>query len=414
MNNPTYIFLDTNIFIHFKNFEEINWKHELGLNNEFEIVLAPIIIDELDKHKYNQNQKISRRVKKLLPRIENMIIEKRITLITKRPFNSTFEYYNLDKSEQDDCLLATILEFKENERDVIYITNDTGPRLKAGTLNIKSKKINENLIIDNDDDEVIKENKKLKNEINEIKNTRPIINFSFTNGKENFLRKKNNLLPEKKEFIKKTLSSEKAKYSFLEVENPNPDDDSFTALRKMFNSLSDSQIKRYNENLDKYFESFESYIDSLYEQKLYNNNVLEINLLIKNNGNKPAEDLDIFIQFPEGLQILNRNRIKQIAKTKPKLPEKPKPSPIDIGYMSSYSPQSNLNKYSYEVDYLINKNNEIHFHTKTVKHNQVCEIDSIYVLYDDISDAQAFQISYKIQVSNLSKQIDGVLNINFE
>lgn len=343
-----------------------------------------------------------------------MIIEKKIILITKRPLNCTFEQYNLDKSEQDDCLLATILEFKENEHDIIYITNDTGPRLKAATLNIKSKKISESLIIDNDDDEVIKENRKLKSEINEIKNTRPIINFSFKNGKENFFRKKNNLLPVKKEFIEKTLSTEKAKYPFLEAENPDPNDDNFTTIRKMFNSLSDSQIKIYNANLEKYFESFESYIDSLYEQKLYNNNVLEVNLLIHNNGNKPAEDLDIFIQFPEGLKIINKNRIKQIAKTKPKLPERPKPSPIDISYMSTYFPQSNLNKYSYDVDYLINKNNEIHFHTKTLKHNQTCDIDSIYVVYDDIDYAQAFQITYKIQVSNLSKQIDGVLNINFE
>lgn len=132
MNKMTYIFLDSNIFIHFKHFEEINWKNELELNNEFEIVLAPIIIDELDKHKYNPNQRISRRVKKLLPRIENLIVEGKI-LVTKRPSDSTFTEYNLDKSEQDDCLLATILEFKLNGPDVVLVTNDTGPRLKAAT-----------------------------------------------------------------------------------------------------------------------------------------------------------------------------------------------------------------------------------------------------------------------------------------
>ena len=112
------------------------------------------------------------------------------------------------------------------------------------------------------------------------------------------------------------------------------------------------------------------------------------------------------------LKVLNKNRIKQIAKTKPKLPEKPKPTPIDIGYMSSYFPQSILNKYNYQVGYLINDDNEVYYHTKTLKHNQICEIETIYVEYDDINEAKAFQITYKIQVSNLSEQLDGVLNVN--
>lgn len=270
------------------------------------------------------------------------------------------------------------------------------------------------MIIDNDDDEVLKENKKLKNEISEIKNTRPLIIFSFEDGKENFLRKKNSPLPEKKGLIEKTLSDEKAKYSFLKRENPDPNDDSFTAIQKMFNSPSDSQIIRYNANLEKYFESFEGYIDSLFEQKLYNNNVLEINLLINNKGNSPADDLDVFIKFPQELKIVDKNRIKQIARTKPKLPIIPKPSPIDIGYMTSYFPQSNLNKYRYEVNYLINKNNEIHFHINALKHNQGYPLDPIYVVYDEIDYAESFQILYKIQVSNLTKEIDGVLNISFQ
>jgi len=67
-----YIALDTNIFIHFKDFDQIDWKSLTSINDSFTIIIPPVVIDELDKHKYNKNPKISRRVKRILPKIENL------------------------------------------------------------------------------------------------------------------------------------------------------------------------------------------------------------------------------------------------------------------------------------------------------------------------------------------------------
>ena len=137
-----YIFLDTNIFIHFLDFAQIDWNNVFNSEDEVVIILAPIVIDELDKHKYNKNQKISKRVKKLLPRIEKAIEnigQIKLKIIPLRPSEKTFLENNLDKSQQDDCLLAAIIEFQKTLyfRDkVTYVTNDIGPRLKAKSLNI--------------------------------------------------------------------------------------------------------------------------------------------------------------------------------------------------------------------------------------------------------------------------------------
>src|SRR5689334_5117705 len=101
-----YIFLDTNIFLHFIEFEQINWNEVLNENNEIIIAFAPIVIDELDKHKYNKNQKISGRIKKLLPKIEDLIeghvsSKYGIRHVDRRPNEATFSEYSLDRSEQD-------------------------------------------------------------------------------------------------------------------------------------------------------------------------------------------------------------------------------------------------------------------------------------------------------------------------
>ena len=64
-----YIVLDTNIFIHFRDFDQIDWKSILNSKEDFLILIPPIIIDELDSHKYNKNPKISKRVKRILPKM---------------------------------------------------------------------------------------------------------------------------------------------------------------------------------------------------------------------------------------------------------------------------------------------------------------------------------------------------------
>src|SRR5690606_2359913 len=121
---------------------KIDWAQVFNTNDKFTIVLAPIVIAELDKHKYNQNRKISARARKLLPRIEAIIENSSpcrysLKFITRRPSDETFLNHNLDKKEHDDSLLATILEHSVELTDVvILITNDSGPRLKARTLNI--------------------------------------------------------------------------------------------------------------------------------------------------------------------------------------------------------------------------------------------------------------------------------------
>lgn len=84
----------------------------MELKEKIVITIAPIVIDELDKQKYNKNQKISKRVRALLPKIEKFIMNPKLCkyeliYIKSRPIDLTFTNNNLDRKEQDDSLLAT-------------------------------------------------------------------------------------------------------------------------------------------------------------------------------------------------------------------------------------------------------------------------------------------------------------------
>ena len=51
-----YLFLDTNVYLHYIDFEQIDWKKLI--DSDFTIVVPPIVIREIDKHKDNNRGKI--------------------------------------------------------------------------------------------------------------------------------------------------------------------------------------------------------------------------------------------------------------------------------------------------------------------------------------------------------------------
>jgi len=54
MDNPTYCFIDTNVLIHGKTFDELDWPEIVGAS-EVCLVLATVVLKELDKHKNESN-----------------------------------------------------------------------------------------------------------------------------------------------------------------------------------------------------------------------------------------------------------------------------------------------------------------------------------------------------------------------
>jgi len=68
-----YIFLDTNIYLHFRYFEDIDREKVTQQLGGYEFVLAPVVFSELDKHKYNNNQSLSKRAKEVVNKLYSTI-----------------------------------------------------------------------------------------------------------------------------------------------------------------------------------------------------------------------------------------------------------------------------------------------------------------------------------------------------
>jgi len=139
------VFIDTNIFLHYKLFDQIDWL-DVCSAKECELLISPIIIDELDKHKVG-NTKIGKRARNVLSRLEklyendNFEIQKNVLvkIINDKPRNDTFLKNGLNHEEQDHRIFACIIEYQEKNPsfDISLITGDVGPRIRARQFDIQ-------------------------------------------------------------------------------------------------------------------------------------------------------------------------------------------------------------------------------------------------------------------------------------
>ncbi|TMI93027.1 MAG: hypothetical protein E6H08_11020 [Bacteroidetes bacterium] len=425
-----FIFIDTNIFIHFRHFEEINWAEALDTSEQIVITLAPIVVDELDKHKYNPIRKISNRARKLLPRIEEIIDNPSsckigFSIILDRPLDDTFNSHNLNRRENDDCLLATIIELQSKLSagdSIIYITNDVGPRLKSKNLKIETKKLSDELRLMDQQDETEKENSALQKELAAFKNSAPIVKLAFQDQSDFISIAKKPPIKIREKFIGSAISELKINTPSLNIQPKKKELSPLTFISQF--ELSEEQIAEYNGKLEDYYKKYEQYLNSVYTIFAFEYNSFQIALSLTNFGTAPAQDIDIHLHFPDGFDVLKENDLPK-AKKKPEAPYKPKHR-LDIQTnfpLLNYAPVLSSSHIPYIGDInsnvsgpTIKRTNsfDVKFHVKNLKHNQSCTLDPLYLKFDDIDKASGFSIDYKLLLGNLPHPVTGRLHVKFE
>jgi rRNA-processing protein FCF1 len=419
-------------------YDQIPWKEIVGDN--YQIIIVPIVLSELDKHKTNSNKKIANRVKIVLPKIEkehedsNSVLNIRL----KTPKEETFYNNGLTRAQQDDSLLAAIIEFGEEYglNDVVLISHDTGPRLKARSLNIIAVNLYEKYLQPNEDSEEEKELKKLRKENVELKNKLPNVAITFNDGEIHTEHEVEPLIEAENDYCKRYLDHIKEKYSPFKIEN-SLENDPYTntpiLLENLMNSQrsligiiqpTKSQKEKYNQELEKFYEEHEKIAKEKYKwDKILSNSVL-LNLNISNNGTAPVNDIDIFLEFPNSVKILLYNSFPKFDK--PQAPYKPKHSGdfdmSGLGVNLIFNPPAK--EYIHVLDKSVIKNTmKCHSiensdsgsqviqykYSDSLKHNLQFSLEPIWVI-----SGTSFSIDYKLLVGNYPKPIEGILNIKID
>lgn len=417
-----HIFLDTNIFLHFQDFEKIDWLSE-STSKACRLVIPPVVIDELDEKKIGTN-KIGNRARNVLNRFEQFAemedsrIKENIDfeILLLKPSREIYETNNLNFDEKDHRLIASIIQFSEacDLDEILLCSNDIGPRLRAKMYGIKSLKLDSKYLIPNQVSEEEKIIKKLERENQILKTRIPKLDVLFLDENK-FLKIK---IPENnysnfEDFKNQKLKQIKIENPYLESTNPKGN------LLAQINALTSSIIDKYNDQLDEFYSEYENALDKIFEYEKKELLSFNIQFTIKNSGNSPAEDIDLHLHFPDGFELIESSEKEKYPKL-PKPPYKPKNAfdfghsvfPITSSFYNQITPNTSLNFNSPSIK----KTNsyDVDFSRKRLKHGYSEQLEELTIIFDSNSNINNFQIDFELSSGNVPDKIVGKLNVQFE
>ena len=187
-------------------------------------------------------------------------------------------------------------------------------------------------------------------------------------------------------------------------------------ITKVF-SPTKEQVEQYNKKLIQFFKDYEERIYEIYQYEKSKSLTFQLQLVLSNIGNVPAEDIDIHLYFPSGFDLYDSSKMKE----KPILPLPPEMPVRRLGipeyYINSYQtisafkPETLLDfdaptikkTNSYDVDYNI----------KTLKHGYNEKLKALSIVFDELKNISSFKIDYAVTAANIPNQIKGQLNVVF-
>jgi len=430
-----HVFIDTNIFLHYRPLEDIPWKSILEVD-EVVLCIAPIVVEELDEHKDNHRlSKIRERALKALQIIEHSFKEadselrKGVSLQYMDEPDISFSDYGLRDDKPDDNLVASLLSLNSTaDAQVVLVTGDTGPRLKAARLDLPCMELAEEYKADSALDEVEREKRKIQAELNRLKNRLPVLDLVFESDDKHSKFQVSDYDPLTEEEIGARLNEIIEQYprkSFQpvgeseELEEPKSFGEMVKASMASFNQPSEQQIERYNDRLDDFYDQYKEYLQKREIIEDAKRRLITLDIVIKNMGSAPAEYIDIFMYFPDGFRLFSDETLPSFDLDEPVPPHEPKggfPS-IAAGFPGVSSPVLNMSYQtpppgnvsspniketnSYDVDLSISK----------LKHNMREQCGPFYVLFDSAKTASSFSIDYRINAADLPDEIEGTLHV---
>lgn len=433
-------FVDTNIFLHYRQIQEIDWL--LLLNAELvEISIAPIVIRELEEQKVqNRKKKLRERANRSIMKLASIFrkdseksIRESVTLhMIPRDPEIDFKANSLNTDINDDWLIATVIDYKElsPEASVILVTNDLGLQVKAEQHRIQILELPEELKLPTVLDEEEAKIRDLQAEVSKLQSALPRLKLTIRENDPRNPAKVTRSIQISTEDITNKMNELERKHSPIghkDGESTEGRKSNFPdGLVASFSTLNEGKVKKYNEALPEFYEEYRSYIELRNEYENMLRRRITLCVALQNLGTAPAEDIDIFMHFPDGLELFDATEFPDGPKA-PTPPERPNsafellkqasnfgipgslfdPPRLNLGLYDAVSGPSNVSSP------LIKRTNsyDVEINVRKIKHNQLEPLDELYVLFDDYETAQSFQIQYRIHADNVPDEVVGEIDV---
>lgn len=376
-----YLFLDTNIYLHYQWFEDVDWKSVCNLTDDFTIVVPPVVIREIDKQKDSGRDRVKTRAKQVSSKFGEIFVKdqqsKKVKVIDCNDASTDlFKGTGLNLNIQDDWVIATVLQFDCDCADKLIVSADINLLMKAKYNHIPFFQIPETLKL-NDTSEF-----KRKEIPESTRSSKLILSFENNNDhiKFNSVRYIN--------YNEEIAELVKCYYSI------------FDNNRKVLKKIGNDVIKLFDNNLEDYYNlkaycmllSFSVAVNNIEEctknaQRYFFNgyrfqNMRELRFLLANVGTTPTNDYMVRLTFPNDVDLF-------------------------------YKDGKNLPNYFLEEHFPKRKERIFEFKSMIILyHTQSIEMKEDTGIYICASECKNFKIEYEIYDFSLAEpRKTGVLNV---
>ena len=420
-------FLDTNTFLHFPRLDHLDWP-ELLQATDVQLIIAPVVIRELNRHKdFPTSVKTRERAATALTMLDKWSDSSSPVLIRKfvelqfRVYDPLIDFpaFNLSRSISDDHLIATILEQRDEsgQDPILLVTADLGLKLKAKTHQISIFQLPTNLRLP---DDVLPEERKLRELETELKRMRdrlPRVRLLFAN-KEQHLKVQ---LPSSNGPTVEALSGAELRVQYPKMQIPKIESQPRPAQFLVgLAGVSPEDIETYNGQLDGFYAEYEKYVLGLRDFYAVRGRTTSGSILAVNDGTCPAQDVRIFMHFPDGFNLVTKENL-------PKEPAKPKPphQPLTLAEKMAWAvqvPNFSLRPPHFDLPPNTGRANvsspsirrtksyDVEVSIAALRHGFAEALEPLYLIFESRESARSFTIDYRIHAANLPDPSVGQLH----
>jgi hypothetical protein len=440
-----YCFFDTNILLHFTTFDEVDWLKFLNAPQVYLILTRPVL-REMNKFKddrtvawrRNRAHMLLSKIEALLPQSAEVPVHIKDSVdtvflldIPREPDAEWIRKHVLDPEVTDDRILACILRYQEQypDRHIRFLSNDLSFRRNAIANGIDTVKPDGKVLVQleqrSPEEERIRE---LERELQDYKNSRPKLEFGFSNDQELTTMVMCPAQGDDKlnaEVLSKVFTDEYVHRRFIEQQQH---------LERIINQsrghAPEYQFQKYVKACETYLKELEPALKRQWMQQ-YGNMCL-LSFVLKNVGTAPAEDLKIKLHFPPGTLAIDTDDLEEEII----IPDEPKAAWMDppgdwlrAGGIISPStfpilpadPTWHMTRAYYETQPrrrgpLCNKAKDSHIVTYTAPKLQQQDLWTMrsVVVFLVPDGKEGFSIRYSISADKLPKRKEGTLQVQWK
>jgi len=394
------IVLDTNILLHYKWFEEVPWKEELGCD-DVTIIITSVVLDEIDKVKDEDKGKVQKRAKTVSSKFGSYFIDgiqgEYAVKYIDFPYASEADkqQYHLDKN--DNQILFSVLKSGLSTSNVCVVSSDNSMLIKAKQYGFKVHRLDEKYLLQKELSKEEKEVRELKTELERLKNRLPKPELLFGDGSR-YIQIERTVPDDIDAIVRKKMTELRMEYPEKRIE-----DGQGIIMGHTYNTLTQEQVFAYNNSRKDFLDKSETKLRLEAQRNDLDCRMVRLTIIVNNSGTAPTGKMSIFLKVPEDISIYAEGARKIVNYEQPHTPNcYPQLNNISIGI--PYFPKVEMwdldayakNNISEEVEPLTHK-----LQRKT------------FEFYVDSATCPNFNMKWVIVDAALVDPVKGELNVSF-